>query len=383
MVVRNAYEENRVALASSGTLRFHATHGHPGPATSVEEAGRMLNADWKRLSRSTGLFIFDGPRRRYENLYPTEQEVALRTKTSRNKGFSPIFSTRLLTDGETTLKDNVDVSPEDDKTELHTPSSYTGTKVFYQNAIHLPLHLTDPAPSGADLGRCLGDLLEGREPMRLVEVNEEAKLDGIPVIKLTIESSNPRQQFIFWVDLEHGAIPLRRCCITAASEGAAAIWEQETYSDIRWVGKGWLPFHRSVALGNLTSNAAAPSVLPSDGSLSIFLVREMIVNEADFEKRPDAALFALEFPKEFNVLDSDRRLAYGRRRVWTLKDFSPDARARARPIGVASRSPQASPTMPNARDVRGWWPAVLLLLGITCVGAAGALLFQRLRRHAA
>lgn len=378
-VIRNVYEENRAALATHGSIRFRVMHGNLGAASGFKEANRLLRADWNRLSHSKGQFIFDGPNRRYENIYPTEEEVSLRTKTSATTATSPIFSTRLLTDGETALKDNVNVSPEDDQTELHNPSCTAGTKVFFRFAQHLPLALTDPDPSWSDLGACLRDLMESRGRLTLAEVDEKAKLDGIPVVKLTIEGLSPRRRIEFWVDLEHGAIPLQGRWVEGMPGESVAAWGQQNCSDIRWVEKGWLPFRQTIAWGDLKSNAG-PDNVPSDGVIPALLVRETIVDEADFRESPNPALFVLEFPREFNVNDSDRHLSYGRRSVWTLRDFSPAARARARPINVRSSLP--APAMPEAREAPRWWPAVLLLLGLTCLLGVGALLFQRSRSHA-
>ena len=82
----------------------------------------------------------------------------------------------------------------------------------------------------------------------------------------------------------------------------------------------------NVAHPGRTPKAAGSGDLPSGEALSNLFVRETVVDDAEFETRPDTAVFALEFPEEVSVTDSDRLLVYGRRRVWTLKDISPAAR---------------------------------------------------------
>ena len=129
------------------------------------------------------------------------------------------------------------------------------------------------------------------------------------------------------------------------------------------------------------SKTAGSGDPPSGGPSSLF-VRETIVDKANFESRPELAMFALEFPGEVSVIDSDRLLAYGRRRVWTLQDISPAAQARARRIKLKSQLPVQSPAMPGALDSRNWWPAVLSILGLACLLTAGALLLRKRHHHA-
>ncbi len=189
-VVRNAYEENLTALSAFGTIHFHATDGELGQASSVEEIPGLIKSDWKRRSPSQGLFVFDGQKRRYENLYPTEELVARRVKRSNTSWSSPISAIRLLLDGETTLVDNVNVA-RDDKTVVHTPGCYKGIRWFIARQ-HIPLRLTDPEPSRTTLAGCLRDFVDGGKGVTLASVDESARLDDIGVVKLSFELPNPR-----------------------------------------------------------------------------------------------------------------------------------------------------------------------------------------------
>ena len=278
--------------------------------------------------------------------------------------------------------DDVDVDLRDDKTVLHTPSCYKGTRSFFATGgQHIPLHLTNPEPPRTNLGSCLRDLTEGREGSDVGRVDDSARLDEIAVVKLSFELPNPRMQITFWVDLEHGAVPVQtRVIAEAPDKRTLSIW-QENLTDVRWVARGWLPFRMTHVSGQ-TPKAAGSGDPPAAGALPGLLVRETIVDEARLRGTAGPGRFALEFPGEFSVKDSDRLLDYGRRRVWTLKDFSPAAQARARRINISSPFPVRPPAMPDALDSRSWWPAVLAILGLACLLTAGALVLRKLRRHA-
>jgi hypothetical protein len=379
-VVRNVYEENFAALSAFGTIHFHATDGELGRASSAEEIQNLLKSDWKRRSKSQGLFVFDGQNRRYENLYPPEELIARRMKLSDSSWSSPIDAVRLLLDGETTLRDDVNVDIRDDKTVIHTPNCYKGIRWFFAGE-HIPLRLTDPEPPISSLGGCLRDLMAGDKGVTLVGVDESARLDGISVVKLSFELPNPRRQITFWVDLEHGAIPVQtRDVEEGQDQRTLPIW-QENLTDVRRVSRGWLPFRMTHVLGQ-SSKTRGSGDPPSSGAFSGLFVRETIVDAANFERRPEPTVFALEFPEEVGVADSDRMLAYGRRRVWTLKDISPAAQARARRINIRSPFPAQSPAMPGALDSGNWGLAVLVILGLACLLTAGALSLRRWLHHA-
>ena len=185
-------------MSAFGTIHFHATDGELGRGSRVEEIQALLKSDWKRRSKSQGLFVFDGQNRRYENLYPPEELVARRVKLSDSSWSSPINAIRLLLDGGTTLRDDVDVDIEDDKTILHTPSCYRGIR-WFTGSEHIPLQLTDPEPPRTRLGVCLRDLMDGGKGVTLTGVDESARVDGIDVVKLSFELPNPRTQVTFWV----------------------------------------------------------------------------------------------------------------------------------------------------------------------------------------
>jgi len=221
--------------------------------------------------------------------------------------------------------------------------------------------------------------LDGSKGVTLTGVDDSARLDGNDLVKLSFELPNPRTQVTFWVDLEHGGIPVQTRVVEEAKDQRTLVVSEEHLRDLRRVASGWLPFRMVHVSGRTSRTEGSGASLPG-GALSGLFVRETVVDEANFESRPAATTFALEFPEEVSVIDSDRLLAYGRRRVWTLRDFSPAARAKGRRISLASPFPTQPPAMPL--DSRSWWPAGLAIVGLACVLSAGALLLYKWRRHA-
>ena len=366
-------KENRTALSACGTIRFHSTYGPIGDAAGVEAIRGLLTSDRKRSVPSRGMFVFDGASRRYEDLYSAEELVATRVKTSATSWISSIAAIRLLSDGETTLKDNVDVDGNDDKTVLHSPSGYAGTKVFFRHAgVNLPLGLTDPDPPSHAMSRCLRDVMEGRDEVISAEADETARLGGLAVVKLSLELANRRRRVTFWVNLEHGAIPIQARSVEANPGTDESIFIQYNCDEVRWADKGWLPFRQFHTQGRISADGAAKNVF----------VRETVIDEANFREKPDPAAFALEFPREFYVSDADRGLQIREPPCLDADGLLARCPARARRISFAS--PAYGPAMPDAPEVWKWWPAFYLSVGLACFMLAGTLYrFRRARQHAA
>ena len=179
--IRTAYEDNRAALSARGTIRFRSCDGKLDAAPSVDGIDASLKAPWIRRSPSQGLYVFDGAYRRYENLYHPEQLLSRRIKSSPTSWTSYLTSDRLLTDGETTLMDSIDVDA-DDKTVLHTPNLRAGPQHFFRLAEGIPLQLGNPDTLEYDLGKCLAKLIEGREKAVQAEVDEAASVNGAAVV---------------------------------------------------------------------------------------------------------------------------------------------------------------------------------------------------------
>jgi hypothetical protein len=369
--VRTAYEHNRAVLSSSGTIHFSSCDGKLDPAPTLEGVRASLRAPWTRRSPSQGLYVFDGAYRRYENVYSAEQITSRRNRLSPTQWQSQISSDRLLTDGESTLVNRINVS-EDEKTIRHTAGLRAGAQEFFRIGDGIPLQIGNPDASDYDLGKLLAKAQEGRDKAFVAEVDEAAVLDGVPVIKIRAElpSHANKLQITYWVDLEHGAIPLQTLVLANIEHRKIHVFLQFNSDDIKWVGKGWLPFRFSAAQGDISSTGDVPSIF----------VREYVINDADFDKRPERSMFALEFPEERPLSDADRMLSLGKRRVWGVDDFSQQARNRATRIKLSA--PGSAPEMPEAANPWSWWPGVAVLIGIASLVTAGGLRFWKGRRRA-
>lgn len=379
-VVRNAYEENVVALAAFGTIHFHATDGELKGTPNVGQIRELIKSDWIRRSQSHGSFFFDGRDRRFEDLYPAETLVARRERLSDSSWSSPISSIRLLLDGETTLVDRVNVAG-DGKTFVHTPGCYKGDEWSIARE-RIPFHLTDLQPPRTTLGGCLRDYVDGVSGVALLDIDESARVGEVSTVRLAFEMPNPRTQATFWVDLEHGAVPIQTRMIEIARDGQKITVWQENLSDLRWAARGWLPFHTTHVTGQASKTATSSDPF-SGGPFSSFDIKEIVVDEAKLDRRPDPSVFVMEFPNEIGVVDQNRLLSYGRRRIWTLHDFSPAARTSAQRIII--KSPFATlhpPDMPGPQNSRTWWPPVLAFLGLVFLVAAGFLFFRKRGHHA-
>ncbi len=360
-----AFEANRASLAVAGTIYFHARDGSIGAKSSLEEFDAALKGDWPRLTSSEGLYLFDGKNRRYENGYPIAEMVAARAEL--------IDSSQLLTDGETTLHDSISLQPYR-KPLYHSPGLYAGAGPFFRNAYCIPINLGNPEPPYFDLGKHLGDALHGRGGAVLAEVDPQARLDGASVVKLRVDLPNDpkdsgRPRFTFWVDPDHGAIPVRMRCVRISPQDQVITIYQINNDDIRRVDRGWLPFRYSVAETSLTPT----------GGTSADLVHEVVIEEADFANPPPRSAFALAFPWPVRLSHPDQNGDLGTRQVWDLKDFSPEARERARllwSLDVESARTSAAAAGPH------WmaWLGAFALIGVAVLGASGLSAFRKARR---
>lgn len=370
--IRAAFEDNLAAQSATGTIRFRCTDGSIPSTRGMEEFDATVKGKWERRSPSQGVYYFDGSSRRQDNIYPLAELVTRRFMTSPTAWSTVINSCRLLSDGDTTLVDNIDVSG-DGKRVLHSANLTEGMGLFFGSAYGIPLMLGNPDPPDSfSLGKCLSKVLEKREGAVLAEFDESSRLDGADVIKLTVAfpDAHNKRKITFWVDLEHGAIPVQtRVIVFNPSEGDYSIF-QINNNEIKQTARGWFPFRWSLAEGDFK---------PS-GEFSRMFAREAIVEEADFTKHPDPSVFSLEFPSEVRLADGGRNIGYGTRRIWALKDFSRAARLKGRPI--SSGRHLDAPAMPLEQPAWSWSNWVLIALGSALLLTAGWMASRKLAQHA-
>lgn len=368
--IRTAYESNRAALPRHGLIRYHESDGQPTRNAPIDPDA-LPDIGREPRSTVTGLYVFDGDRRRFDHVYSLDDLVARRERIGENRWMSPISSWRRLTDGQTTLIDELGVIDGENETLLrHNPYLISGKNEFFKH-LQFPLALGNPDPGDAqpDLGMDLARALEGGGEWHVAAVEENATIRGIPVLKLTFARDNGETQE-YWVDLEHGAIPLRIRWVSHDEKFNSGL--QYDYSDIRQVGdQAWLPYRMSVSpLDDFTS----------DGRVRQVSIREVVIDEAELSAHPDPSLFRMEFPEPVPLINITTKVRHDPRQMWDLNAISPAASAFARPLNMA---PPASsfPPMPGQREAVSPWRMVLIVVGVLLL-TTGCLVAYRRWRHA-
>lgn len=360
--IRTAYEANRTALSSFGTVHFRESDGFL-PAGSRATLSDVAGADWTRLSNLDGLYVFDGRSARFDHVFPLRDELARRVQVDKDTWRTPLSSWRALTDGQTTLLDLLGIT-DDGSARRHNPRLIGGTEQFHET-IEFPLQPGNPRPTGPppDLGQDLARAASNSADWRLTHIREDLLIGSVPVVGLTFSATaEGRRQY--WVDLERGAVPLRILDSGTGPGRSALLWD---FGDVRSVGRGWLPFRMTLAIiGDLSADERVEGVN----------LREKRITEADFERRPDRSMFRLEFPEPVPLINVTTKVRHDPRRVWDLAAISPAAAARARPLDMAQ--PQAAPpALPGARRGRPPWAMPLLAAGAALLALSAALVFRK------
>lgn len=368
VAVGTAYRANREALSHHGAIVFEESYGRLR-AGQLDELARL---DWTRgLPLEDGFYAYDGRNAVARHVYSLDVLMKARTRIDEARSSYVLFGWRALTDGETTLYDDVSVAyPDVSPRLLHTTVMRNGYKDFYRNH-EIGLNPGNPEPQSfqpPDLGATLGGTAVGAA-FRLDRVDADAEIEGQPVVRLEFLVGTEGRMW-FWVDLERGAVPLRIRSF-AVEPGQQAI--QHDFGDLRWVGRAWYPFRSQVAV---IEN------VDGDGRYERGFLREKIITRADFEHKPDPAVFKLTFPEPMVVRNPDTMVQYPLSDVWDLESIGRSAAARAKPLKVAATGANATaPIMPGSRPARAWTRFAMWVAGAVLIVAGGMLL--RRRRHAA
>lgn len=354
--VQTAFNANRAVLPY-GTIRFTFAVGR---AENAEAAGRgELKDKWV----AEGLYIYDGPRARYECIFSAADMLAERTDLGSGSSSSSLVSQRFLTDGKVSLFDSMHPSgvkgstvpaEKDLALYLHMHQIDPGTEPFFKSAL-IPIGLGNPNYKDSLTG-LLEAVKTGQEGWKLIDIDEHAKFDGFNVALFTFES--PDAQVKFSVDLERGAITRRR---QSGTKGQGTSGE-DRYGDIRQVaGKGWVPFSWTIFMAG-------------------GLAKQLVIQEADFVKRPDPSVFRLEFPSPVPMINTANYTRYEPRKVWSLGELplpsSPEARRISPPSASSSSTP---PVMPVESEPIATWAIVCLVLGMFAILFASFTYWRRRR----
>lgn len=337
-----------------GTIRFRLLNGE-ALNLDVARQGEIPNS-----AVADGLYVFDGPRGRYECVFPSATIAAHRTRLDENRWRTRLnLSVRAVTDGRLCLADIVDVD-SDDRTDSHTAQIEPGVDV-YARSLGLPIGPRVPVQPRDSLEAMIKGTLQDHTWTLTVE--EHVDHEGVDTVLLHFDNGQPgrrRIRYDFWVDLARGALPRRVRSQPNEPPDAAS---ETFFDDLRLVdGKCWLPFR--MTLGHQHDR----------------YVRHFAIDEVDLSTRPPASSYALEFPQEIPMVNAATMLRYAPRKTWDLANLpGPSSRETTK---LKLQEPSVlPPPMPGERPARSWWPAALWLAAGAALLATAGYVFWR-RRHA-
>jgi len=343
--LRELYVANRAAFAF-GTFRFDQV---TAKAASPEDA---RNGRFEQASTGKGLYVLDGSNARLELQYDIDQLVDRSTKVGKDQARSSIHGFRALTDGHSTLWD--EMRPDSTLRNFnHAAQINPGIHSFFRD-FQFPFEIGQPEPK---LMNFAGDLdkLESGE-FTLLEFEKDAQFEGSPTVHLKYQAEWGTQEY--WIDPDRGAVPLQMICHMNEHETTA----QLNYDDLRETEGGWLPFRTTFSM---------------DGGKHVI---QIVIHDAEVKTPPVKDEFQLTFPAPTKMVDAARNLIYEPRPTWSLLDLPSTHSTDARALRISEYVPP--PVMPGERQ--GWtWGSRALYAAATILAIAavvqGYRMWQRRR----
>jgi hypothetical protein len=324
--VHTAYEAN-VSSFKHGDARFTFSINYEDPLVAE------------------GFYAFDGVHARYELLLTADQITAHRIKTGPNEwSFPPLPAERMLTNGDVTLLDHLGLTEEAVPKIRHQAQINAGSNRFFSFVI-FPLKIGAPRASGLEYSYDVGQDLAATEKggsWICHNIDESSNLDGHPCCYFELRRGSSVREY--WLDMERGCVPLK----ILDSDDPPSSTMQLDFEDIRLVDSiGWLPFHTLITL------------TWANGSM----VREVVVQEAQFASAPPRSTFQLEFPEPIPMINAATSVRYAPQKVWSLLDLPREGTQGAERIQIYSATSPA-PAMPGPERRSGWTPYVYVLVGV-------------------
>lgn len=340
--IRFTYKQNKDTFRF-GHFRFEYVVGQ-SESTADAEAGIF-----KRSIKEEGLYIFDEHNARYELTADPAEAAAVTSRDPEKRTVATIAETcRLLTDGKVTLVDILSLNRA--KTDfLHNPMILADTK-FYESCFKFPLSIGCPTAIHKDLFRYLSATEDGTASIG--EIDLDAELNGLTVCKVSIAFK--RGECTYWVDLNRGAVPLR--ILTHYRSGNVEM--VFAYEDLVLVrGAGWIPQRMLHVIGNGAT------------------VRRVRITEIDVAHRPPPSVFALDFPKPIGLVDRAKKLAYSKRKTWSLLKLPGRASSEAK--SAVPRSRITPSELPGEIEAGPHWS--IIVSAVVLILAAGGLVTVLMR----
>ena len=315
--VADAFDANRAGF-TCGSVNFEYWDAYANDVSAAID-GRLSDPYEAR-----GTYSFDGKDALYTRLFSTQAMAATDVRISPTQGLSRLSSFRVLTNGESTFTERigalaVQVAPSEATLSPRVPTSFFRT-------IEFPLDLARPEALRDDLAQNIRTVLERKGGAEVEAIQEDAVFDEVKTIRIALKFPNGTRTF--WVDLEHGAVPVHTRDDVTGGEGID--WH---LGDIRFIeGCGWLPHAMTKYLANGRTN-------------------RLLIKQATFDNAPPRGTFRLSLDEPRTVADVSAGRAYVGQRTVDLNNLPKSSSRSSVPLGN-SVSSGPDPVMPGERRSR-------------------------------
>lgn len=293
------YEANRLSL-SAAKIKFRY---HVGLSVSPEA---IRSPSWAIEGSADGLYVFEADRSRYEVVFSLE-DMKRNTKQVGENEFTMgnLNSFRILGKGTLRLLDNLAVFPG--ANDITRSVTIDESPVIEQD-IEFPLGLGFKRIMVRGLLRDIDTCLSGTNASIRCETIESKDYRGAMCTLVRFSTSKNRREYI--INKAQGMIPLRTIEVPI---GQTTPTFEEEYSDVRMIGKTWIPF--------LTASKR-----------QFRGVRLEIVEVMSGPPKPSD--FALEFPRPQHVDNLKDQVAYKPRTRWSLDELPDKNSAEAKKFQI-------------------------------------------------
>lgn len=337
---RLSYRANKEAFAF-GTFRFQYTIGFAASASDAQ------SGVFVRSIKEDGFYVFDGKNARYELTADPKAVASVTTGIGARTSTSLARTFRMLTDGKVTFVDRLHLDSAG-RDLLHQPHIFATTSYYHQH-FEFPLYLGDQSDRPYDLFCDLTGVKEGRAS--LGELDLDSRLGDLKVCKLAFAWEDGRRTY--WIDLNRGSVPLR----ILEHYNPTNVDINFFFSDLVQVpGAGWFPRRMVHIIGNGAT------------------VHRFDVTEIDARNRPTFAAFELDFPEPVGLYDEARKLAYSRRKTWSLLNLPSPSSREARPV-VPTLIPGGE--LPGEIEAGPPWPTIVAAAIILFLTVGSVLIVRR------
>ena len=341
---KNIFEYMKITYESNKQSMVFGSFKYDYICGEADDVSAGLAGQLNHAMTASGFYAFDGPNARREQLFDARDLSAAARDRGDGNVVTSILSCRSLTDGRTTLWNSLHADPGSNGVPRHAFQILPTADYFYQ-IFDFPIYLGNPKPEAFDLAYCIDHIASG--DAEVTAFDPKARFQDRQVVHFTTRTKWGEGEQ--WIDLERGAIPLR-IKSTTFKRGAVTMMIND---DLRAIpGRGWLPFSWMMIVQDR-------------------IVRKIVIREADLDRPPSRATFALAFPKPVGMTDQSRSVTYPPRRIWSLLELPAPGSPGVRKYKLDDSPPP--PAMPGARS-RAWpvWPIAIIVIVLLILAGLAA-----------